>query len=258
MNNESLLLAAYHEAGRVVFAYLSGYTCITMELPGSGGNTKLNPENDIAAVQGVLTGNPLSLATENREHDIAVARKLMAIYSAGSCAEVYYQNGGSMPDELEMDMTGQDFINIEKIQAFLKKSIVDHSDDYVMQTMVSVFRKLNERDVWKAISLLATRILETENRSLTRFYIEDTLMVAGIRAAKQASSPGYSVGISEDKSPRPKEPDARTPPKFDFGGTNPLDAMVKDFLQQIKKDWKDGEVEAAMAYLHGVYGKYGQ
>src|ERR1019366_6924505 len=156
MENDTLQLNAYHEAGRVVFAYLVGYSCNSMELSGAG--SKLNAGNDAALVQAVFSGNPLSLSPENREPGIEVGRKLMAIYCAGTCAETFFQNNVNIPDELELEIPGQDLVNIEKIQAFLKKSIVDQPDDYPAQTIVSVFKKLKDPDVWKAIQLLAAKI----------------------------------------------------------------------------------------------------
>ena len=258
MENETIQLSAYHEAGRVVIAYLSGYVCDSMELPGSGsgGGSKLNSGNDLATVQAVLSGNPLSLSSGNMDHGNEVARKLMATYCAGTCAETFLQNNGNIPEELDMEIPGQDLKYIEKIQTYLKKSNIDHPDDYPAQMMVSVFKKLKDPNVWKAIELLAAKISATESKTLTRFYVEDTLMLAGIRARQAPTSQGFSLGVREDESVKPKTPEAKAS-IFDMLDMTPLDIMVRDFLKKIKKDWGEGELEASTKYLHDIYKKFG-
>ena len=139
MENKVFQQTAYHEAGRVVFTYLCGYACDVMELPGVGGSSgsKLNSGNDLSAVQAVFSGNPATV--DNLDHVVAVAKKLMAIYCAGTCSEAFFLNNAEIPEELDLDIPAQDAKYIEKIQAFLKKSIVDHSDDYAEETIISVF-----------------------------------------------------------------------------------------------------------------------
>jgi hypothetical protein len=254
------ILNAYHESARVVFAYLNGYSCDLMELPGknSGSGSKLNAGSDVTFVQAVLSGNPLSLPAENLQHAIEVARKLMALYCAGTCAKIYFQNNLKIPDELEIDISGQDLAMIEKIQSFLKKAIVDHPDDYPSKTIVAVFRKLKDPEVWKAIELLAAKVLEHEDNTLKRFYIEDTLMMAGIRIQKAATRSGFNLGVHEDDSPKPAPQQAKSTVAFKQSDLSPLDIMVKDFLKNIKSNWQEEELDSAITYLHGVYKKYGE
>jgi len=252
-----MILTAYHESARVVFAYQNGYTCDLMELPskGSHSNSKLNAGSDIKMVQAVLSGNPLSFPPENLQEVIEVAKKLMTIYCAGTCAKIFYQNDLKIPAELELYISGQDVTMIEKIQTFLKKAIVDHPDDFPSETMVSVFRKLKDPDLWKAIDLLAAKVLKEDNR-LKRFYIEDTLMMAGMSIRKPTTKPGSGLGLHEDDNVKTTEPETKTT-AFDAPHITPLDVMVKDFLKNIKSDWKEEELHAAIAYLHNVYKKYG-
>lgn len=259
MENETIQLSAYHEGARVVFAYLNGYSCDSIELPesGSGAISKLNAGNDLAIVQAVLAENPLSVPAEKREYGIEVAKKLMSIYCAGTCAEIFYQNNASIPDELEMEIPGQDLVIIEKVQSFLRKAIVDHPDDFPTQTIISVFKKLKDTEVWKAIELLAAKVSKEESKSLKRFYIEDTLMQAGIKIQKPTAKSGFSVGLHEDKSVKPSVKESATP-AFDIMSLTPLDVMLRDFLKKIKKDWKDGEIDGAVAYLKDVYKKFGE
>lgn len=258
MENETIQLSAYHEGARIVFAYLNGFTCDSMELPGagSGSGSKLNAGNDLAVVQDVLSGNPLSLSPEGRDHSIAIARKLMTIYCAGTCAEAFLMNNASIPDELEMEIPGQDLRMIEKIQSFLQKAIIDHPEDYPSQTIISIFKKLKDADVWKAVELLASKVSLQESKTLTRFYIEDTLMMAGIKAQKPAAKSGFNLGVHEDKTIKPSPQETKAPAP-DLMSLTPLDVMLRDFLKKIKKDWNPGELDGATAYLHDLYKKFG-
>lgn len=253
------LLTAYHESARVVFAYLSGYTCDSIELPEQGANTKtkLNAGSDVPIVQAVLSGKAMSMSPAQLPHGIEVAKKLMSIYCAGTCAEIFFENGAKIPAELEMNISGQDLVTIEKIQTFLKKSSADHADDFPSQTIISVFRKLKDTEVWKAIELLAAKVSEQENKALTRFYIEDTLLMAGMRIQKPAARSGYSVGLHEDDDEKPAAPEPKAS-AFEPLDSTPLDIMVTDFLKKIKSNWQQEELKAAINYLHGVYRKYGQ
>ncbi len=257
MENEKIL-TAYHESARVVFAYLNGYTCDLMELPGKGSNTpsKLNAGSDIKSVQAVLLGNPVSLPPESLQHTIEVAKKLMAVYCAGTCAKIYFQNDLTIPAELELDISGQDVTIIEKIQTFLKKAVVDHSDNFPSQSMVSVFKKLKDPEIWKAIEVLASKVLKED--TLKRYHIEDTLMMAGMQIQKPSARSGYGVGLHEDDSVKTAAPEEKAVTDFTATNITPLDIMVKDFLKKIKSDWKEEELQAALAYLHNVYKKYGQ
>lgn len=256
MENENIL-TAYHESGRVVFAYLNGYSCNSMELPGTGNNasSKLNAGKDIQMVQGILNGNASALSADNIEQAKPVAEKLMTIYCAGTCAKIFYENNLQVPAELQMDISGSDLVNIEKIQAFLKKTTVDHPDHFPSQTIVSIFKKLKDDQTWKAIELLATKVLEQEDYKLSRFYIEDTLMHAGMSIQRPPTRSGYSVGLKEDNSPAPVAQQNTSP--FELQETSPLDIVVKDFLKKIKSDWREDDLNAAVAYLHNLYKKYG-
>ncbi len=266
MENNPLIPVAYHEAGRVMFAYLAGYTCDSMEL--AGGGSKLNSGHDIALVQAVFSGNPLSVPADQINRTVEVAKKLMSIECAGTCARLFYENGGSIPGELDLDIPAQNFKNIEKIQAYLQKAVLDHPDDFIMQTIVSIFKKLKDPSTWNGVQLLATKILAEETNSLTRFYIEDTLMLAGInvrRAASMASAPTFSVGVTEDETPRPATQQAKAAPvapqpkasTIDLDSITPLYVMQRDFLKRIKKDWRDNELDEAIAYINDLHKKYG-
>lgn len=259
MENENRLIAG-HESARVVFAYLYGYTCDVMELPakGSNSNSKLNAGSDTFLVQAVLSGNPQKLPTENLQHGIEVAGKLMKIYCAGSCADFFLENDAKVPSEPEVNISGHDLAMLEKIQGFLKKAIVDHSDDFPSQTIISIFRKLKAPEVWKAIEMLTLKLLQQEDKRLSRFHIEDTLMQAGIKIQNVTAKSGFSLAVHEDNNSA--EPAAQETKVTSFNSTDltPLDVMVRDFLRKIKSDWHEEDLHAATVYLHKLYKKYGR
>lgn len=260
MNSEILLLSAYHESGRIVFTYLNGYTCDSMELSdidsGRGGS-KLNAGQDLPIVQAVLTGNALSLSPENKERGVEVAKKLMAIYCAGTCAVAFYENGKNIPAEINLEIPGHDLRNIELIQKFLKGAVPGHPENYPSQAIAIIFQKMKEPEAWKAIENLANKAFNSEKKSLTQFYIADSLMASGmkVRSSNAIASDGqrtssvrkdFALDLQEDK-----EPAKRPAPESN------LEIILKDYLMQIKKDWKDGELEAASDHVRSIFKKHG-
>lgn len=268
MSDENLLLCAYHESGRVVFAYLSGYACDKMQLSGTDsgqGESKLNAGDDLPLVQAILGRSNAPVSVENMTKAVAAAKKLMTIYGAGTCAETFFLNNGSLPDRLDMDIPQQDSQNIELIQSFLKSSVPGHPDDFPSQTMIEIFKKLQDRDTWKAVSKLAEAATAAYDKPLSRFYIEDALMAAGFKIQKRAARQGFSIGVERaphvvtkptykhEASEKPI-PEKRS---FDFGQENPRDIMLKDFLRKIKNDWEEGEAEAAVNHINKIFEKFG-
>jgi len=252
------ILTAYHESARVVFAYLNGFACDEMELTGEGTltNSRLNAGRQLTFVQAVLSGNPSSLS-QNLSVEVEVAGKLLATYGAGTCAKIFLQNNLAIPDEFELDVSGQDLGMLEKIKGFLKKAEINDPDELLSKTFSAVFKKLKDPEIWKAIEQLASKILQQHNNKLTRFEIEDTLMVAGMLSRQANVQSGLSVGVHEDENAENPTPGTRAG-EFDFGDLTPLDIMVRDFLKQLKGDWQEEEMSAAIKYLHGIYNKYGQ
>ncbi len=224
-----------------------------MDLPGKGlaTNSKLNAGNDGSFVQAVLSNNAASLSPTDLPYCIEVAKKLMTIYCAGTCAEIYFENNLRIPDELEMDISGQDLTIMEKIQSFLKNAAENHPDDFPSQTIVSVFKKLKDPATWKAIEMLGEKVSLQEQ--LKRFFIEDTLMMAGIKIQKVATRSGFSLGVHEDEEIKPAMQETAT---FQQADISPLDIVVKDFLKKIKTNWTEVELTDATNYLHNVYKKY--
>jgi hypothetical protein len=253
---ENKTLTAYHESARVVFTYLNNYTCDAMELPEEGGSpkSKLNAGKDRNMVQAILSGNKAAQASENLPQSTEVAKKLMAIYCAGTCARIYYNNDLKVPSELQFDISGQDLAMMEKLQSFLKKALVDHPDDFPSTTVVSIFKQIKQSEVWKAIEMLSEKILAEEDKTLSRFHIEDALMVAGIKIHKATTKSGFGLGLHEDDSTDEKIHNEAI--SFKEDELSPLDIVVRDFLKQIKSDWQEKELKSATAHLHKIYNKY--
>ena len=192
-NEEILKLCAYHESGRIVFAYQSSYGCDSVEISATDsgkGLSKLNGHYDLEYIQAIFSGKPQTIVTENTNKAIEVAKNLMKVYCAGSCAENYFENGLSANNINEMEIPGQDAKYIDQLQNFLKQQIPNHPEDYPSQIILKIFEDLKKQEVWKPIEVLADRILKTEEKSLTRFYIKDALMMAGFKIKKQIIKKG--------------------------------------------------------------------
>lgn len=256
MNEEILKLCAYHESGRIVFAYQCAYGCegVTLSDTDSGkGNSKLNGYNDLEFIQAIFSGKEQAIIKENANKAIAVAKNLMKIYCAGSCAENYFENNKSASGISELEIPGQDAGYIDKLQKFLKQQLPTHADDYPSQIIMQIFEELKKPDVWKPIETVAQRILQTEEKSLNRFYIEDALMMAGFKITKQMIKQGVSVQEEENKKQKPEETVTHQPEQAD--GVL-IDKPLKDFLQLVKKDWSADELDASINYLKLIFKKF--
>ncbi len=256
MNDEIFKLCAYHESGRIVFAYQCAYGCegVTLSDSDSGtGTSKLNGYNDLEFIQAIFSGKEQAIIKANTSKAIAVAKNLMKIYCAGSCAENYFENDKSITNISELEIPGQDAGYIDKLQKFLKHQLPNHADDYPSQIILQIFEELQKPEVWKPIEILAERILKTEEKSLNRFYIEDALMMAGFKISKQLIKQGVSVQEDENKKPKPEE---TVTPKAEQNGEALIDKALKDFLQLVKKDWSADELDASINYLKLIFKKF--
>lgn len=251
-------LSAFHEVGRVVFAYLNGYTCDGIELSetdaGRGG-AKLNAGDDLALVQAILSGTPLSTSPDNKEKSIEVAKKLMTIYCAGSCVSAFFQNEKNIPTELDLEIPSHDLRNIELIQKFLSKALPEHSDNYPTQIMTVIFKGLKDADLITSIGMLSTALLRTENKSLNGFGIEDTLMASGLPIPKRTKRSPYNVDLQEDKT-IPIKSDSDNNITFNADSNSPIDILLHDFLQRVRTNWKEEELNAAISYVKDIFSKY--
>jgi hypothetical protein len=266
MAKEIVNLCAYHESGRVVFAYLADYTCNTMTVSNfdaGKGSSILNGGNDNPIIQKLLSGaKPGDF--DKPENAYEVAAKLTIMYCAGTCARVFYENDGSVNEETELDFPGQDTIPIEQLQKFMKSYNPNHADDYVSRIIAGIFTRIAKPDIWKSISKLAQEAAENFDTPMTRYTIEDTLMASGFKIKRQSASSGFNVGLSETPDEPVKEKEVvkqevvkQSKPVAEEIDESPLDIVLKNFFRKIRTDWTEEEAAGAANQVKNIFAKYG-
>lgn len=256
MITETIDLCAYHESGRVAYAYQCGYSCESIELSemdSGAGVAKLNAGADGESIQLILKDKTQATNTVITEKAIEVARKLMKIYCAASCAEIFFKEEKQIGVQTEIEIPGQDIKYINMIQSFLKNNVPNHPSDYPSQIITQVFRELKQKDNWSVIETLAQAILKTEGKKINRFYIEDAFMKAGFKPEKrqQAASHNFDMKLKEDDTKK----DNIVPSKSFADSTEEklLDNTIKKFLRLIKKELNEEELDASVKYLKQVF-----
>jgi len=257
MKNDILTLCAYHESGRVVFAYRAGFHCDGIELsavdPGKG-KSRLNGGADTALIQQILGGNHPVISPENRNKAIEVAQNLMDVYCAGTCTRIYLEEEGNIGELVELDVPVQDEKPIGAIQKFLTEINPGHDPAFPSKRMAVIFKKLRAPEVWKAIQSLASTAVTNGEKLLGRFEIEDALMAGGLRV-QRAASPGFSVGLTE-AGKKKEGPETRASKTIEFESESPADILLKDFFRKVRKDWGEEEVAAATQHVKDIIRKY--
>lgn len=251
---ETIELCAWHESGRVVYAYKNGYTCDAIELSetdAGGGKSKLNGGEDTTYINAILSGKTQAIVIENQAKAIDIARKLMKVYCAGSCAKIYMENDKQLNSQTEIDIPGQDLKYLELIQQFLYKHVPDHPEDFLNDTMTGIFRDMSKEETWKPIEMLVKQLLKADYIPFTRFNIEDALMVGGFKLQKQKTgNNSFGFSVKEDKAP---SKELEVPYSVNEAR---LDNTLTEFLKMIKTDWSDEELNVSIQYLKSVFKKY--
>jgi hypothetical protein len=260
MENETLTLCAYHESGRVVFAYLAEYHCTSLTLsdidPGKG-SSMLNGGNDNPIIEKILRGDQL-VSFNNVGEAYKIANRLMVMYCAGSCARAFYENNGTISGDVELDIPGQDGIKIDKLQSFMKGCNPAHSDGYVNTVIAGIFQQLAKKEIWKAVKNLAETAIENYDKPLNRYTIEDTLMGSGFKIKRPTFSSGYDVGLSEAPDEKPtKKQEPQPSIATDIDDESPLDIVLKNYFKKIRTDWSDTEAGVAANQVKSFFAKYG-
>lgn len=253
-----LELCAYHEAGRVVFAYQCGYSCdgITLSETDPGqGDSKLNAGHDMDYINAILSGKPQTTDTGKISKTIEVAKNLMKITLAGSCAEVVFGNTRSTDTETEVTVPGQDMKYVELVQKFLSQQIRLHPDDYPDRILKLIFQELKKPDIWQAVDSVARAALNNPDTPLTRYYIEDALMAARFEIKRHRPEGMFEIGLSEEVQ-KPAGEAAATSPHLNEN--NPLDAALVSFLRKLRSEWTEEELQLSVTYLKGAFKKYPQ
>ncbi len=254
MNDEILISGAYYESGRIIIAYQLGYGCESMLLSNEDyghGSSKLISVEDIEYIQAIFSGKTQNILAQNPTKAIQVARNLMKIHAAGACSESFYMAKTNGSSEIEIEVPSKDARYLEMAQKFLSQNLPGHPDDYPAKTIENVLSEFKKADIWKCVEMLANKILKTEDHSLTRFYIEDTLMLAGFEIKKQPLKQGISL---KEEVGEPMEDSI----KPTLSAAKPLDDALKSFLKLVKKDWADEELNASIEYLKKLFKKFGE
>jgi hypothetical protein len=263
MKKSELERCAYHESGRIVFAYLAGYTCNSLAISSQdsgNGNSVLNGGSDNAFIQKILNNQPAqNFGPPQKAY--AVAAKLALIYCAGSCARVFFENDGSVNEETEIDFPGQDTTPIEQIQRFMMQCNSNHPQNYIGQVIAHIFQRLAQVDIWKSVSMLAQQALSEHDKPLTRYKIEDTLMGSGLKLEHVNNTTGFQIDISEtnDKpaNETPIKQDAvKSSPLADIVDESPLDIVLKNYLQKLKPDLNGESIATVATHLKTIFQKY--
>lgn len=257
MITEMIDLCAYHESGRVAYAYQCGYSCESIELSemdSGAGVAKLNAGADGESIQLILKDKTQAPNTVITEKAIEVAKNLMKIYCAASCAEIFFKEEKQINSQTEIEIPGQDIKYINMIQSFLKNNSPNHPSDFPSQIITQVFRELKQEDNWKVIETLAQTILKTEEKKINRFYIEDALMKAGFTPERkqQVALQNFDLKVKEDETKADKIP----APAAQQLREQLLNNTVKNFLGLIKNPLNEEEIEASVAYLKKVFKEY--
>jgi hypothetical protein len=296
--NEVLTLCAYHEAGRVLFAYKCGYTCSSIKVSGKdagAGVSSLNGGDDTPYIQAIFSGNlGDAILQQSPAKAEEVAKKLMKLYCAGNCAELFYSKNGNTDEIDEISLRAPDMKYIEILQDYLQASVPGHTDDYPTKTILGIFEELVNVEIWKPIKTLAEVIINNGGGTIERFKIEDSIMRGGFKPTvrRTRSSLQLTEGDTRAKEPEIKlvdevssgeedgsentsgeeqqeskslgadsvgEETAATP---DSNQNRSLDEdkllnfVLKDFLRRIKTDWDSEDLNGAVDYLKQVFKEY--
>ncbi len=258
MANEILQLCAYHESGRVVFAYRAGFFCDGLELSATDygrGKSVLDGGSDTPLIQQVLSGNHLLVAPESRTRAIEVAQHLMEVYCAGSCTRAYFEQLAEPGSELEIDVPAVDEKAIMAVQKFLTGMNPGHDPSFPSKCMTRILQKLQDHETWKAVQSLAQAAINNDEKPLTRFEIEDTLMAGGMKI-KRTAAPGFNVGLG-DALRKSAGVVMDEEPRKPAGPLSTTDILLSDFFRNIRTDWTEDEAQAAVKHVKEVMTKYG-
>ena len=178
---------AFQESGHVLFAYLSGYSCLQTELVGEQG--------DYSAYSIIDYGRDTRLATLllNDDHhpwglnngkpaeklELAEAcRRLSKIYAGGSVTLAVFRNGGDARVPLPLQMEYSDLKNLEKLRNLMGILSPSTDDQFMDEALQDALYTLTNGNVWDTVSDLASRLLQSGQ--LNRNDIEECLDEHGL------------------------------------------------------------------------------
>jgi len=214
----SLEKKAFHEAGHIVVAYLSGYSCKKMVL------SEKNPiENrdiydfgkDSYLISAMYQYKNSPEAYDNLPEAIKsnfrkVSLRTIIVLLGGPAAENIYKNGGKVDINQNFSITGIDFEAADKIDYFL--SMVkqgQHATNYLKVIFRQVLTLMEANEVWNAISTLANSLLNSQGRVLEKKDVQKILIETGflhyLGTLKQGKVPQNSQPRQTVHTTRPVE-----------------------------------------------------
>jgi len=179
---------AFREAGYIVMAYFSGYSCKNADLVEKNITKRimsLDFSTDTPLINAIseYRDNPdfyedLSDTDKKRSRDVAV--KTIIVIMGGPAAESFQKNGLSVYGNPLLSMPAGDLDLADKIDYFL--SIVkqgQHPGNFLQAIFRQVLKIIEEKEVWKAVSTLAEALIRSNESRLERKEIDKILIETG-------------------------------------------------------------------------------
>lgn len=186
--NQQLERSAYREAGRAVMSYFSGYSCRHLTKTEENSTCNLNDFDfgtDTPMINAVsrykdnpsiYEAFPENIKTRCKD----VSLKIIIIMMGAPAGEALYKNNGKFAGSPLLSIPAQDLKIADRIDYFL--SIVKHGQhpgNYLQMIFGQVLQLMEGKEVWNAVSTLASAIMGSTDNKLEKNGIEKILVETG-------------------------------------------------------------------------------
>ncbi len=186
--NQQLERSAYREAGRAVMSYFSGYSCRHLTKTEENSTCNLNDFDfgtDTPMINAVsrykdnpsiYEAFPENIKTRCKD----VSLKIIIIMMGAPAGEALYKNNGKFAGSPLLSIPAQDLKIADRIDYFL--SIVKHGQhpgNYLQMIFGQVLQLMEGKEVWNAVSTLASAIMGSTDNKLEKNEIEKILVETG-------------------------------------------------------------------------------
>jgi len=176
-------IAAYHEAGHIIFAYFVQWSVKKVELTMNNNEIKnaitsydfKDDETMVKSLTNEVQLNELTLEEKGKLYGII--HKRCASLLGGPIAEALFINGVNSQDKLPIDLRGPDFLNSHNIESIMMQ--IFKEDELVKKSLNEYILLAKTQIFWKSITLIAEEILSKESFVLNQQDIELTLNKTG-------------------------------------------------------------------------------